>query len=106
MRKFVIYALNGDANCFMHVLLTVLDMNSKGYEVRLVIAGSATCLVRNPEEHGVLFASLYHNVQERGLIDETRVTCAVGAGPGEDVEVTGCPGMADYLNNGYEVITF
>lgn len=106
MRKFVIYALNGDANCFLHVLLTVLDMDSKGYEVRLVIEGSAICLTKNPDEHGVLFANLFQTVKDRGLIDETRLTCAVGVGAEGSMEVSGTPGMADYLKDGYQVITF
>ena len=106
MDKIVIYALNGDANCFLHVLLTVLDLSDKGYEVRLVIAGSATCLIKHPEQHGVLFASLFETVQERGLIDETRLTCTVGAASDHDVVVSGHPGMADYLKDGYQIITF
>ncbi len=106
MRKFVIYALNGDANCFLHVLLTVLDLDDKGYEVRLVIVGSAICLVNHPEEHGVLFASLLQRVQERGLIDETRLTCAMGTTTNHTVAVAGHPGMSDYLKDGYQVITF
>ncbi len=106
MRKFVIYALNGDANCFLQVLLTVLDLSDKGYEVRLVIAGSATCLVKHSEEHGVLLASLFRSVQERGLIDETRLTCVLGADANHSAVVSGNPGMTDYLKDGYQVITF
>lgn len=104
MRKFVIYAFNGDPNCFLHVLLTVLDMADKGHEVRLVIEGSAIRLTENPEEHGTIFADLYNRVQELGLVDRVHLTCLVGAGGGADVQ--GQPSMTDYLRQGYEVITF
>ena len=41
MKKIVLFAFNGEFICFMHVLLNALDMNKKGYDVRIVIEGAA-----------------------------------------------------------------
>ncbi len=106
MRKFVVYAFNGDPNCFLHVLLTVLDMYEKGNDVRLVIEGSAVRLTERPEEHGALFADLYNRVQELGLVDRVHLTCFAGVNTGGGVTVRGEPTMTDYMRDGYEVITF
>ena len=43
--KAVLFAFNGEAMCFVHVLLTAMDMHEKGHEVAIVIEGSATKLV-------------------------------------------------------------
>ena len=41
-KKVVLVAFNGELMCFAHVLLNALDMNEKGYDVKVVIEGSAT----------------------------------------------------------------
>lgn len=46
MRKFALFAFNGDPTCFIHVLINALDLHEKGYTVALVVAGSATRLVK------------------------------------------------------------
>ena len=42
MKKFALFAYNGDFMCFIHVLLNALDMKKRGHEVKLVIEGAAT----------------------------------------------------------------
>ena len=39
-KKVALFAFNGELMCFIHVLLNALDMNKKGYEVKIVIEGS------------------------------------------------------------------
>ena len=45
-KQVVLVALNGESMCFVHVLLNGLDMKERGYEVKVVIEGSATKLVK------------------------------------------------------------
>ena len=35
MRKFVLFAFNGELMCFIHVLLNALDMQEKGFDVKI-----------------------------------------------------------------------
>ena len=41
-KKVAIFAFNGETMCFAHALLNALDMKEKGYDIKLVIEGSAT----------------------------------------------------------------
>jgi hypothetical protein len=43
----------------VHVLLNALDMQARGYDVKLVIEGSATKLIKNLMEPGAMFGELY-----------------------------------------------
>jgi len=36
-KKIALFAFNGKAMCFVHVLLNALDMNEKGYDVKVII---------------------------------------------------------------------
>jgi predicted peroxiredoxin len=45
MKKVALLAYNGEPTCFAHVMLYALDFHAKGYEVRVVIEGSATRLI-------------------------------------------------------------
>ena len=42
--KYALFAFNGDPMCFIHVILNALDLNQKGYEVKVIVEGSATKL--------------------------------------------------------------
>jgi len=41
-KETAIFAFNGETMYFAHALLNVLDMKGKGYDVKLIIEGSAT----------------------------------------------------------------
>ena len=114
--KVVLFAFNGEAMCFVHVLLNALEMHGKGWDVKVVIEGSACAL---PEEyaadpdHG--FSKLYFKVKGLGLIDCVCKACSNKLGALEAVEaqglplcdeMTGHPSMARYMAQGYQVITF
>jgi hypothetical protein len=42
MKKIALFAFNRESFCFVNVLLNALDMNEKGYDVKVIIEGSAT----------------------------------------------------------------
>ena len=52
MKKVVLFAFNGELMCFVHVLLNALEMKTKGYEVKIVIEGSATRLIPEIAKEG------------------------------------------------------
>ncbi len=114
-RKVVLAAFNGDPMCFVHVLLNALDMEEKGYDVKVMIEGSATKVVNELAEEGKPFSDLYAKVRAKGLIDCVCRACAakMGALPGVEAqglplcdEMKGHPGLAKYMEQGREVITF
>jgi len=115
MKKIVLFAFNGEPMCFIHVLLNAINMKTNGYEVKVVIEGAATKLITQLAEEGNPLMVFYRNAREQGLIDGACRACANKMGTLEDAEaqglrllddMSGHPGMARYINSGYEVITF
>ena len=113
--KFALFAFNGDPMCFVHVLLHTLDMQKQGYDVKLVIEGSATKLVKDLLNPDAPFAKLYAQIKEAGLIDCVCRACANKMGSLESAEeqglpicddLQGHPSMTGYIENGYTIITF
>ncbi|MBE0428018.1 MAG: DsrE family protein [Nitrospirae bacterium] len=115
MKKVVLFAFNGELMCFIHVLLNALDMNAKGYDVRIVIEGAATKLIPELVAEGNPMHSLYNNAKEKKLIDGVCRACSHKMGTLKDAEaqglrllddMSGHPSMANYKEQGFEVITF
>lgn len=115
MEKVVLFAFNGEVMCFVHVLLTALDMKARGYDVKVVIEGAATKLVPELATPGAAGGMLYFKVKEQGLIDAVCKACSTKMGVLAAVEqeglpivdeMSGHPSMARYIDNGYRVITF
>ena len=113
--KVVLAAFNGDPMCFVHVLLNALDMEEKGYDVKVMIEGSATKVVNDLAEEGKPFSDLYAKVRAKGMIDCVCRACAakMGALPGVEAqglpvcdEMKGHPSLAKYMEQGRVVITF
>ena len=128
MRKFALFAFNGDPMCFIHVLLHTLDLKEKGHEVALVVEGSATKLVKllsggpgledfaekNPGMYKMV-SEQFTKVRDSGLIDCVCQACAKQMGALEDArklslplcnELNGHPSMSRYIAEGYEIISF
>ncbi len=112
--KIVIVAFAGEAPCFAHALLNALDMQTRGWEVKLVIEGRATALIKELAESGAPFAPLFDKVKKGGLIDCVCRACAnkMGALAAAEAqglpladEMQGHPAMARYVEAGYTVIT-
>jgi hypothetical protein len=128
MRKFALFAFNGDPMCFIHVLLNALDLKEKGHTVALVVEGSATKLVKllsggpgleefaekNPQMHRML-SEQFAAVRDAGLINCVCQACAKQMGALEDArnvalplchDLKGHPSMSRYIADGYEIISF
>jgi len=113
--KVVLVAFNGEPMCFVHVLLNALDMHEKGFDVKVVIEGSATKLVNELNQNENPFNSMYQKVIELGLIDCVCKACAVKMnsldgskeqGLSSCNEMNGHPSLAKYMEQGYQIITF
>ncbi len=115
VKKVVLFAFNGDKMCFIHVLLNALDMHEKGYEVRIVVEGSATKLIPEMAREGDLLNPLYTQAKEKGLFAIVCRACSAKMKVLEAVEkeglplggtLKGHPSMSGYLDQGYQLITF
>ena len=109
------FAFNGDPMCFVHVLLNTIDMKEKGFEVALVIEGSATRLIPEISREGHPLNKLFRQAREEGLIHCVCRACANKMGTLESAEsqelavcgtMMGHPSMGDYMDDGYEVLIF
>jgi len=115
-KKVVLVAFNGEPMCFVHVLLNALDMSERGFEVKVVIEGSATKTAVEMNDPEKPFGKLYLQVQELGLIDCACQACSSQMGVLDEIkeqgllplrsEMKGHPSVAKYMEDGYRVITF
>lgn len=105
MKKKALFVFNGEAMCFVHVLLNALDMHERGCNPKIVIEGSATKLIPELTKTGNPMFSLYEKAKNLGLIDGVCKACSNKMGTLEDVksqglrlldEMNGHPSMARY----------
>ena len=115
MKKIAVFAFNGDPMCFVHVLLNALEMHKKGWDVKLIIEGSATKLIPDLAKEGAPYYELYSRTREAGLIDCVCKACASKMGVLAEVEaqdlpvcaeLKGHPSIARYMDAGFEILTF
>jgi hypothetical protein len=115
MKRFVLFAFNGELMCFVHVLLNALDMEEQGHEVKVVVEGSATKLIPDLVRTENPMHGLYTKVKQSGLIDGACRACSAKMGVQDAMEnaglnlldeMKGHPSMARYYQQGFEVITF
>ena len=113
-KKVAIFAFNGEPMCFVHALLNALDMQARGYDITLIIEGSATRLTKHFMDSNVPFADLYAKVKEAGLINCVCQACAakmdsLDAAKAQQLplchDMSGHPSMTAYLEQGYQIIT-
>ncbi|MBD3352986.1 MAG: cytoplasmic protein [Candidatus Lokiarchaeota archaeon] len=115
-KKYALYAFNGDPMCVVHVWLNALDMREKGYEVKVIVEGSATKMIKEYHENeDAFFRNLYLKVKEKGLIAAVCKACSnkmgsLEAAKSEDLPIEGSmsghPPMSKYIEEGYEIINF
>ncbi len=114
-KKILLVAFNGESMCFVHVLLNALDMHARGYQVKVVIEGSATRLANELNDADKPFGKLYLEVKNSGLIDCVCQACSNKMDALAGIEAQGLPvcndmkghpGLVKYLEQGYQVITF
>lgn len=114
-RKVAIFAFNGELMCFAHALLNALNMKEKGYDVKLVIEGSATRQIKELLDPKKPFSNLYEKARKTGIIDCVCKACSSATGSLESAkeqglpicgEMSGHPSLSRYMEEGYEVIVF
>lgn len=113
--KYALFAFNGDPMCFIHVILNALEIHKKGYEVKVIIEGSATKLVDQFEDKKNPFYDKYQELKNSRLIDCFCKACSNKMGTLKKVEdlgfptcaeLMGHPSMEKYIEQGYSIITF
>lgn len=113
--KTALFAFNGEAMCFVHILLNALDMKAKGMDARIIIEGAAVRLIPELAKEGHPLNGLYRKAKEQNLIEGFCKACAAKAntleagreeGLSELGEMTGHPSMARFMEEGYRIITF
>lgn len=113
VKKVALFAFRGEPMCFVHALLNALDMKEKGYDIKLIIEGTATKQIKELSDPNKPFANLYENVKRLGLVDCVCRACSNKMGSLESAEeqelplcdeMSGHPSMSKYMDSGYEVI--
>jgi hypothetical protein len=108
-------AFNGELMCFAHALLNSQDMKEKGYDIKLIIEGSATKQIKELSDSTKPFANLYEKAKGSGLIDCVCQACSSANGSYESAkeqglpicgEMSGHPSISRYREAGYEVLVF
>ena len=114
-RKIAMFVFNGEPLCFVHVMLNALDLHEKGHDVKVIMEGSATGLIRELADPDAPFAGLFSKMKSEGLIECACKACANKMGSAADAkeqqielcaEMSGHPAMSRYMKKGYEILTF
>ncbi|HHI96450.1 MAG TPA: cytoplasmic protein [Thermodesulfatator atlanticus] len=115
MSKVILVAFRGEAMCFVHVLLNVLDMTEKGIEARLILEGEATKLLPQLEDKTFFLHHLWEKVRQQDLVEGVCRACATKMGTVEVAEKSGLKLLADmqghpslgrYFKEGWQVLVF
>jgi hypothetical protein len=116
VEKIALFAFNGEPMCFIHVLLNALDFNEKQHEVKVVIEGSATKLVAEMVKEDHPLHELYERVKQKVLLMMgVCKACSRKMGSLESAkaqnlrllsDLSGHPSMANFIEQGYRIITF
>jgi len=115
MKKAALFAFNGELMCFAHLLLHGIDMHEKGFEVKIIIEGTATKLVPELAKPDNPMHKLYEKVKAMDMIAGACRACskkmnALDAVTSEGLklldEMAGHPSIARYKQEGYDVIVF
>lgn len=114
-RKVAMFVFNGDAMCFIHIVLNAMEMKNKGFDVKVVLEGGATRLVKDLDDENAKLHTPYVTLRESGLIDCVCRSCAYTMGTIDDAEeqglplcddLKGHPSISRYMEDGYEVLIF
>ncbi|MUM77474.1 cytoplasmic protein [Pseudodesulfovibrio sp. F-1] len=112
---FCLYAFSGESSCFVHVLLNGLDMAERGHRAAIVFEGAAVTLVPELEKPDHPLNALYRKARQQGLVDGACRACSAKLGVLDAVraaglplldDMSGHPSMAEYISQGYTIITF
>jgi hypothetical protein len=115
MPKVALVAFQGEAMCFVHVMLNALDMQQRGIEAKIIIEGLAVKLPPELNKPDHTLHALYLKTKEAGLIEGVCKACSAKMGSLAEIQVQGLPLLDDmnghpslgrYLAEGYTIITF
>ena len=115
MKKIALFVFNGEPMCFIHVLLNALDLQSKGYDAKIILEGASVKLVPQFIAVDSPLKPLWQKCLQAGLVDGVCKACSAKLGTLAAVEeqnlplledMAGHPGMAGYRDKGFEIITF
>lgn len=113
-RKVAFFLFREEPACVMHGLLNALDMHNDGYDVKVIIEGRSTGLLSQVVENQAGWVGKFNEVKDAGLIDCVCKACAAQNSTLETAydlglpvcdELSGHPAMANYVDNGYRIIT-
>jgi len=115
MKKIALIAYNGEMMCFAHVMLYALDLSGKGFEVNVIIEGSATGLIGKLAAPETPFAKVYAQLKEKNLLTCICQACSQKMGTIDEArkqglnivgDMQGHPAIDQYLKDDWEVLTF
>jgi len=114
MKRIAIFAFNGGMTCFAHALLNAVDLADSGFDIRLIIEGEATGLLRKLEPEDSPYAGLFRRALRSGIIFGVCRACAAktgGLAAAERIglpildDMSGHPPFATQIQEGYDIIT-
>ncbi|MDO5037304.1 MAG: DsrE family protein [Tissierellia bacterium] len=112
MKKILIYALEGKQMCFLHALMNAKQLKEEGHQVKVILEGQSVTL---PKDLAKEKNPLFQGLKEDGTILGVCRACSKTLGVLEDNEnlglallddMYGHAGVAKYLEEGFEVLTF
>ena len=114
-QKTVLFAFRGDPMCFVHVLLNGIDLYERGQEGLIVIEGEAVTLVPEMSRAGHFLSTLYQKAKSLGILHGACKACSIKLKVEKEIEkqgipligeMSGHPSMGNFIEKGYQVITF
>lgn len=114
-RKKVLFAFRGDPMCFIHVLLNGLDLHERGLGGEIVVEGDAVTLVPLMSRPDNFLYAPYQKAKKSGIIHGACRACSTKLGAVEEIEkesialvgdMANHPSMGEFIEKGYEIITF
>ena len=115
MKKVALFPFRDEMMCFIHVLLNAQNMKEKGYEICIVMEGAAVTLLPKLAQEDNPIHALYVKTREQNMIEGACRACSTKLKVADEIEKLGIPligdmgghpGLADYMDRGYEIITF
>ncbi|MHA2029139.1 MAG: DsrE family protein [Candidatus Kariarchaeaceae archaeon] len=110
MRKHLFVLFNYNKGIFTHIMLNVLDMNEKNYDVGIIFESEACKFITEFENAN---NEKFEKLKEKELIVAVCEVCAKAMGALESAErqklpingkLSGHPPLRDWIKLGYEVM--
>ncbi len=113
--KVLLVSRSYEDSAVLHLLLNALDMQEKGFEVKIMFEEAATKYIAELNEDQKPFSGLYKKARGLKLIDAVCQACAkmtgvLEAAQEQDLPIVGDmkghPSLAKYLQEGYQVLIY